>query len=32
VQVLVQRREDLRVQHLEAPDPVHHALQLLKFF
>ena len=28
--VLVQRGEDLRVEHLEAPDPIYHAFQLLE--
>lgn len=29
-QILVQDGEYLRVQHLEAPDPVHHAFQVLR--
>ncbi len=28
--VFVQHREDLTVQHLEAPDPLYHSTQLLK--
>jgi hypothetical protein len=29
--VLVESGEDLRVEHLEPPDPVGHALELLEF-